>query len=341
MLGFRDRQTVSAIETGARQLTAVELVRAAHELDASLDYFTDPFRLIGEGRFSWRHTRVAPADLDACEQATGRWIAAYRSLAPQVGVDLRVLNRNLLLTPQSSFEAAMRAGEDIADVYGLGSCPATDLRRVMEEKLGVLVLMVDAPEGISGAACQLPELQTVLISRREVVGRRHFDLAHELFHLLTWDAMPPARAENPRTRGRDRKEQLADSFAGAVLMPTRELDRFDSWDLERTALISKLHRTADEFAVSASALRWRLASLGRLRQEVAKSLSDSDLRHNGPGPVDAPRPPLFSKRFMEVIGLAIDQGFISIRRTARLLDLTLEELRRLFGAHELRCSLDI
>ncbi len=73
----------------------------------------------------------------------------------------------------------------------LGDAPATRLSEAMERKLGILVLMVDPDRDISGAACRLPELDAVLIARREVAGRRHFDLAHELFHILTWDAMPP------------------------------------------------------------------------------------------------------------------------------------------------------
>lgn len=47
----------------------------------------------------------------------------------------------------------------------------------MERDLGILVLMVDAVPGVSGAACHLPELDAVLINRREVPGRRHYDLA--------------------------------------------------------------------------------------------------------------------------------------------------------------------
>ena len=41
----------------------------------------------------------------------------------------------------------------------------------------------------------------MLIARHEVAGRRHFDLAHELFHLLTWDAMPPEYLEEARETG--------------------------------------------------------------------------------------------------------------------------------------------
>ena len=50
-------------------------------------------------------------------------------------------------------------------------------------------------------------------------GRSHFDLAHELFHVLTWDAMPPERLEEARETGGSRVEQLANSLAASVLMP--------------------------------------------------------------------------------------------------------------------------
>ena len=41
VFGFKDRQTVSAIETGERRLSAEELLLAVEKLGASLDYFTD------------------------------------------------------------------------------------------------------------------------------------------------------------------------------------------------------------------------------------------------------------------------------------------------------------
>ena len=85
LFGFKDRQTVSAIETGERRVTAEELVIAVEKLGAPLDYFTDPFLLVGEGKFSWRQTDVGPQRLSAYERSAGRWIAAFRAIAPQVG----------------------------------------------------------------------------------------------------------------------------------------------------------------------------------------------------------------------------------------------------------------
>ena len=110
----------------------------------------------------------------------------------------------------------MDAGERFVAELGLGPVLALRLAAVMGEELRILVLMVDAQEGISGAACRLPELDAVLIARREVAGRRNFDLAHELFHILTWDAMPPEHVESAGDFGGNRVEQLANNFAAAV-----------------------------------------------------------------------------------------------------------------------------
>src|ERR671922_105144 len=83
--------------------------------------------------------------------------------------------------------------DDVARLFGF-----------MERELGLLVLMVDPIKGVSGAACRLPDLDAVLINRREIAGRRHFDLAHELFHVLTWDAMPPEHMEEAADISRNR-----------------------------------------------------------------------------------------------------------------------------------------
>src|ERR1700722_17035197 len=217
---FKDRQTVSAIETGERRVTADELIMAVEKLGAPLDYFTNPFLLAGEGRFSWRQSNVALERLTAFEKVAGRWIAADRTLAPQVGRPAPNLRQTLKLTPKSTFEEAMAGGERFAADFEMGPVPAARLPDTMERRLGILVLMVDVLDGISGAACRLPDLDAVLINRHEVAGRRNFDLAHELFHILTWDAMPPAHVEEATEYSRNRVEQLANNFASAVLMPT-------------------------------------------------------------------------------------------------------------------------
>ena len=336
LLGFKDRQTVSAIETGARRVTAEELVLAVEKLDVPLDYFTDPFQLIGEGRFSWRHTDAEPHSLGDYERSAGRWIAAYRTLAAQLGRQTPLMRRALGLARHSRFEDAMLAGERFAAQFGLGDTPATRLIDVMEREFGILVLSVDAHDGISGAACRLPELDAVLIARHEVEGRRHFDLAHELFHILTWDTMPPNHSEQARETGGNRVEQLANSFASALLMPASALKSPGAWSqLSGTELVTRLNAMADALHVTSSALRWRLVDLRELKPSTARSLPEKALRHNGRRIPTGPTPPLFSRPFLEVLSLAIEQGHLSVRRLARLLDLPLDDISDLFESHGL------
>jgi len=334
LLGFNDRQTVSAIETGARRVTAEELVLAVEVLGTSLEYFTDPFLLVGEGRFCWRHTGIETGQLSAYERHAGRWVAAFRALAPAVGRSTPLMRPSLGLTRWSSYEDAMQAGERFAEEFALGDIPAAGLSEVVERELHVLVLMVDAQRGISGAACRLPELDAILIARQEVPGRRHFDLAHELFHILTWEAMPPEHFEEARDTGGNRVEQLANNFAAAALMPAATVERFGGWsNLSSDELIHRLNGTADELQVTASALKWRLVALGNLSRATAQAVPDAALRNNGHTvPRNSP-PPRFSKPFMDVMALALDGGNVSVRRIANLLDVTVDDLTEVFASH--------
>lgn len=338
IFGFKDRQTVSAIENGERRLSAEELLTAVQKLGATLDYFTNPFLLVGEGNFSWRQSNVALERLNAFERVAGRWVAANRTLAPEVGRPAPNLRQALKLTSKSSFEEVMAAGERFAADFKLGPVPAERLAEVMERRLGVLVLMVDAIDGISGAACRLPDLDAVLINRNEVVGRRHFDLAHELFHILTWDTMPPDHVEDASERSKIRVEQLANNFASAVLMPTDVLDRFEPANVDR---VPWLNDTAEALQVTATALKWRLVALGRLDAAQANGIPDAALRNNGRDISDREPPPLYSKAFMEVIALAIDEGQISARKAADLLDMTLDDLAQLCATYGVKAAIDL
>jgi Zn-dependent peptidase ImmA (M78 family)/DNA-binding XRE family transcriptional regulator len=338
VFGFKDRQTVSAIENGERRLSAEELLTAVQKLGATLDYFTNPFLLVGEGNFSWRQSNVALERLNAFERVAGRWVAANRTLAPEVGRPAPNLRQALKLTSKSSFEEAMAAGERFAADFKLGPVPAERLAEVMERRLGVLVLMVDAIDGVSGAACRLPDLDAVLINRNEVAGRRHFDLAHELFHILTWDTMPPEHVEDASERSKIRVEQLANNFASAVLMPTEILDRFEPANVDR---VPWLNDTAEALQVTATALKWRLVALGRLDAARANGIPDAALRNNGRDITGRQPPPLYSKAFMEVIALAIDDGHMSARKAADLLDMTLDDLAQLCATHRVKLPLDL
>lgn len=336
-LGFGDRQTLAAIEAGARRISPDELVRAAQVLAVDLDTFLDPYRLIGEGAFNFRAKEVDPQVLAAFEEQAGRWIATYRQLGVQAGQEPRLLGQKLELNARSSFEDAAASAEMLWRRWELGAVPADRLQEALERDFGILVLYVDAPPGISGAAAHLPGLQAILVNRREPPGRRSFDLAHELFHVLTWDAMPPGRVEPWEVRGvkGNRVEQMAENFAAALLMPDPVVH--GRWAARGNEDLSPwLARTAAELKVSGPALLWRLVNVGLLTKAAAEPIQ----------PGTAPRkfeqmPLLFSRPFVERIAAGVDAGRLSLRRAAGLVGLSIEELAELCGAHGCPLTYDV
>jgi Zn-dependent peptidase ImmA (M78 family)/transcriptional regulator with XRE-family HTH domain len=329
-LGIEHRQTITAIESGARRITPTEMVRAAAHLGVDIDALTDPFRLVGEGSFSFRAKEVAPEIVATFEEQAGRWIATYRELSERLGAQRSFLGRKLEISARSSFEDAMASGEALWESWELGDVPADGLEDAVERHLGILVLYVDAAEGISGAASHLPKYDAILVNRKESTGRRYFDLAHELFHILTWDAMPPRRVEGwdvSRAKG-NRVENLADNFAGALLMPSAIMQ--PRWEARGDEEIgSWLARTATELRVSADAVKWRLVAMKLLSAAVASGLTPRPSRVRAA----AKEPLLFSGRFVELVSRGVDAGLLSVRRAAGLLGLRVGELARLCAAH--------
>jgi transcriptional regulator with XRE-family HTH domain/Zn-dependent peptidase ImmA (M78 family) len=348
ILNLKDHQSISQIEAGKRRLSAAELVAIVNHFGVGYETLTNPFLLSEKESFSWRQAHVPIADLNAFEECAGEWIGAYRELSRQGDIRLKRLLPRLALTYQSSFEDAVQAGESVADELDLGDAPAFRLREVLEDRLGILVLMVDALRGLSGAACRLPELNAVLINRHETVARQNSDLAHEFFHLLTWDQMKPARIESsedpwdePRTQQAKRNqriEQLCDNFGSGVLMPSKTLDALGE---PHGDLAEWLTAAAAEIGVSNRALKWRLANAKRSNQvaRVPKEALIAAARARGPAEL-APAP-LFSKPFVETIAKAIETGHLSGARAASMLRMSKVELGSLCETYGIERPLEL
>jgi Zn-dependent peptidase ImmA (M78 family)/DNA-binding XRE family transcriptional regulator len=337
-LGFKDRQTLAAIESGHRKLSADELLLAMQALNRDLEYFTDPFRLDGEGSFAWRMSAENVEVNDEFESKAGRWVALYRSLSEQKDVWTSPLR--IGLTTKSSYEQAHRAAEWLVCEWELGEIPAVKLEEAISERLRALVLYIDPPEGISGAAFKHPELSAILINRNDVAGRRSFDLAHELFHLLTWDTIKPDYSEYRDEQNKSkRSEQLANCFASALLMPEEIIRTLwaQAPEDDETEWRSWVFDSAHRLHVTPLALLWRFVQLELIDSKSAKESEDWSVVHE----IEGDKPPRFSLDFMKTLGHGLEEGRISVRRAAALIDLTIDDLADLFREHSLDVPFDI
>lgn len=334
-LKFESRQIISNIENGVRKLSGVELVACTEIFDVNLDYFTNPYILAGQGTFSWRQSDVNTQDLYKFEAIAGEWLGAYRVLSDKLQRKPRALMAEVRLTKHSSYEDAIATGEAVAAELKLGDIPASALIAAAEEQLDAIVLMADPQKGISGAACRLPEMNAIIINRQEPLSRRSFNIAHEIFHILTWEAMPPDYLDGVN-KAKNRVEQLADKFASGLLLPSFVIENYlEDLDCSKENFVERVNEIATKLMVSSQALLWRLVDLGKLNRSRCEKYMETDLFIYNGGLLKDETPALYSRKFLDLISAAIQNGLISERRVSNLLDLSFEELEELYGQYEL------
>ena len=342
-LGLNDRQSVSDIENGKRALKPDEMLSLCDLLDRDIEFFIDPFAIAGEAQFSWRAAPHVPqGSLDGFELKAGQWIGLLRWLREQEGSRASVLKQALRLSIRSSYENAQECAESLVNELELGVIPAEGLIDKIERELDIAVLFVDTFDtadgpSISGATCHLEEMSVILINRNESEARRFFDLAHELFHALTWDAMKPDHRESnsleDRNKGK-RIEQLADNFASGLLMPYASLDKLI--DRNRLNDIAHLCEVAARLRVAPVTLAWRLLNLNFIDEATRCSLSQEKQRLSVSGP-----PRRFSPTFVKRLHEALENGRLSARKAAKAMGLGLGGLTELFIQYELTTPFEL
>lgn len=344
-LGFKDRQILSHIESGKRRVSSEELIKFMQLLEKPLDFFTDPALIVGENVMSWRAEEESP-EMRAFEEWALSLVGVQRELIKQLKEPVSPLRMFLPLEKNSTFEEATAAAENLLTAWEILSAPAPQLQPKIESELKVMVLPVDAPDHISGGAVNLPEGATIFLNRKHSRGRRHFTLAHELFHILTWNTMPPEKFDFEGRNGKSsRVERLADNFASALLMPFNLLvEQLEEWqkganpsgklDPARVPPKQWFKDAADFFQVSVVALKYRLINAKLLLAEALESLNLNIHEDLDPSPA-------FGYTLLDRLNRGIDRGFISARKASTLLQSSIDDLAELLRKNQLTPSFNL
>jgi Zn-dependent peptidase ImmA (M78 family) len=166
-----------------------------------------------------------------------------------------------------------QVGEDIATLerhrLGFGDGSLLNLRESMENDVGIRIFYLKLPSNVSGMFTYSEELGGCLaINSAHPEERRRWSIAHEYGHFLTHRF----QSEVSILMAYDRvpaSERIADSFAGAFLMPATGL-RHRYNDLSRIhkgqITPADLCRLANYYFVSVEArhFAWRLCVLSKL-----------------------------------------------------------------------------
>ncbi len=321
--GFSAHQIVSEIELGNRDVKASELARIARALCIDIN------SLLGEEMpascVCWRKR---PSEANSIEVRFVELAKRYASARTACGAPKPKSLPQETERPTSYTDAENLAGE-IRRRFDLGSRPASSLAKVLESEFGVFIWYRDLGEDGSGACTRGEFGEAILINRSEAPWRRNFDLAHELFHLLTWLVFSPELLEtDPQMR--ENSERFADVFASNLLLPAETL----MLELERRKSESgiawvELVNLARDFDVSTQALLWRLRTLRWFDANQVKELLANDaFRALDRGSMSGYwwKPPELPESYVRMAFHAHAKGCMSRARLAEILDSSLIDL---------------
>lgn len=280
-LDFKHYQILSSIEKGTRNVNANELISMARLYGRSLDYFFEA-QVPSEPVLLWR--RTAGSDIRNEQQQFFVFLENYSRLENLLG--LKRLWRDILNNldrddfAENGFEACDKLGTDIHKHLDLGSRPACNLLNILENTLRFKVIHLGLGDGLSGASIVDSALGVgVLINANDPPWRRNFDLAHELFHIVTWNIF--SHEEIGDGSRKTKPEQYADSFAASLLLPKEHLlAALKEIAVNKELKMVDIIELAKEFGVSSEAILWKLVNLKKIKKsQVQKILADPKFRN--------------------------------------------------------------
>ncbi|MCW8812996.1 MAG: helix-turn-helix domain-containing protein, partial [Chlorobium sp.] len=140
-LGFKNYQTLSAMEKGARNINAHELIMMARLYGRSLDYFLEP-DITPDPVLLWR--KAIKTDVNQIQCQFLSFLENYSKLEHLLGLKRRWkdIQKNYDRDDFSynGFEKADKLGAEIHNFLDLGSRPSLNLLNVLENKLRFKIL---------------------------------------------------------------------------------------------------------------------------------------------------------------------------------------------------------
>jgi transcriptional regulator with XRE-family HTH domain/predicted HTH domain antitoxin len=308
--------SLSEFETGKREPRLSQLQALADVYRKSIGFFLEE-GAVAEDTVLWREKPSSPSagEIEAeflrlCEQYHNLevWCAEDRGYAlPEAKGD------RAAFTYGEAEELARQIRIDLQ----LGDRPGHALLQVLEEVCRVKVFHLPfEPSGCVASTVSETFGAGVLLNAKNVRWRRNFDLAHELFHLLTW-RMFGREQRGGLVVANEREEKLATCFATHVLMPT---------EVTQQAINKVMEGNKVSFR---ALLLWRMKYLYNRREgetekdiERYRTIAGMFEREKGDGPATRPA------RFEALAVRALNEGEISQGRFAEYMGISRREALR-------------
>ena len=333
--------TLSEIENNKREPSISQLSALAKAYSRSLSYFFDDAPT-ADPVVLWRKRPADNAVALAHEAAFRKMCEQYRQLEVWCG-DVIEPSLPLCATKAATFcrEDAEALAYRVRTDLNLGEYPASSLQNTLENTCGVKIFH-DAIEPTGTAFCLSSSAfgMAVLLNTGNISYRRNFDLAHELFHLLTWNTFRSVPGDGEVSS--EREEELARQFASSLLLPAETLRSVIARHLGEKGQIAMaaIPALAEQFGVSIDALVWRIRDIypsfpqetERVDEVIraAKGTEDPRVAQEA----NRETPPKYPKRYMALAVRALVTGRISAGKFCEYAERSRREAMNLMSSEE-------
>jgi len=331
LVDIAKHQTISDIEKGVRELKAYELSKFARVLRVNTTDLLMPEKNPNIPQVIWRDE---PEDYAIKEADFRKHCEDYFLLEKFCNSHLRKpLPQKIVDFHSTDYDDATKLAGEIQQEFNLGSCLADNLENVLQKVFNVKIFYADLGNiGNTGsAASTISDFgAAILMNKNEAPWRRNFSFGHELFHLITWDSIPPELKHKNPDRW-EKIEKLANVFASSLLLPEQPISyAFSKCVIDNKIKYIDLIQIAREFSVSSIALIYRLKILKHLNQNhITYILNDPKFKELDKNTMHENwwEPPELPERFVRLAFTAYQNAKISRTRMAELLGKSLLTLK--------------
>jgi len=330
--------TISAYEhcgtpTG-REPKFSQLAKLAEVYRKTIDFFLSDESPV-ENLMLWRDAPNIEEEIKQTEAEFRQLCEQYRNLeAVMDGIKDTEMPKLPIKAEEFTYKHAEQLAEKTKKEFLLGDIPSMSLKQTLEEKYYVKIFHL----GFSGSAISTRSEQfgpAILLNRRNKLWRRNFDLAHELFHLLTWSIFRTPDSENKEPS--EYEEKLANAFASRLLLPTDSVkDKIEAaMNEEREISFEALDEIAREFGVSLEALLWRMLYLyNKSGEDIEKYIEQAKkVKMNRPLR-QSDKPDKLPERYCSLAIRALKEGKLSLLQFEKYMCISYKEAEKYLAEDE-------
>jgi Zn-dependent peptidase ImmA (M78 family)/transcriptional regulator with XRE-family HTH domain len=318
--GLSSASTICDFETGKREPKFSQLSKLAEIYHRSVEFFFSE-NTPAEPILLWRSSPANETDRKKIEAEFKELCEQYHKLEVLTDElrDIRLPEPDYKNSDKFQFRDAYTLAHKTAKEFSLGDIPSSSLKRVLEEKYYIKIFHLPFEGSAVSTVDQFGYAILLNSSESTKEWRRNYDLAHELFHLLTWDVF---RKKVGDCMPSDREEKLANAFASALLMPEELLnDKIRQYSSDKGQIsFDRLNDIAREFDVSLEALLWRLHFV--YHKEESETTKYIEIVKNYRTPRQSVAPGKFPERYCALAERALREGKLSLLQFAKFMDIS-------------------